>query len=236
MDKRYEIINENYKRILFDIEDTCIKIGRNPKDITFLAATKTVKPEYINHAISLGVKAIGENRVQELCEKYNNINTNNCDVQFIGNLQTNKIKSLVGKVSTIQSICTISQIEELSKRLKRENAKIKVLIEVNIGSEYSKGGVNPNHLWEFIHEASEYKEIQIDGIMAIPPICENKIDVNEHFSQMHKYFIDIKTKKKDNVFMNTLSMGMSDDYKEAVACGSTMVRIGSGLFGDRIYS
>lgn len=235
MEKSFRNLEENYKIINEKIEKSALNSGFSPKDITFLAATKTVDPVYINHAISLGLKAVGENRVQELISKYDSINLENCDCQFIGKLQTNKIKFLADKVSQIQSVDSMSQVREISKQMAKIDKTMNVLIEVNIAAEQSKGGIMPENLWEFIDQASEFKGVKINGLMSIPPICEEKYGNNKYFLKMHQYFIDIKAKKRDNISMSILSMGMSDDFEEAIACGANMVRIGSALFGNRIY-
>lgn len=239
MEKSFQEINkqieENYKYICENINEAAVKSGRRYEDITFLSATKTVDVQFINHAISLGLKAIGENRVQELLDKYEGYNLENCDLQFIGRLQSNKVKYIIDKVSQIQSADSISLIKEISRQAEKHSRVMNVLVEVNIGNEENKGGVKPEALLEFIDEAREYKGIHINGLMAIPPICDNNEEVKKYFSKMNEYYVDIKAKNIDNVTMNCLSMGMSGDYKEAIECGANMVRIGSSLFGKRVY-
>ncbi|MDO4459425.1 MAG: YggS family pyridoxal phosphate-dependent enzyme [Clostridia bacterium] len=227
-------VEENYKVITDNIAEAAIRSGRRYEDITFLAATKTVDVEVINHAISLGLDHIGENRVQELLDKYDNYNLEKCDLQFIGQLQKNKIKYIIDKVSQIQSADSMSQISEISKLAVKHDKVMNILIEVNIGREENKGGVNPDALMEFIDEAREYKGIHINGLMAIPPICEGK-ELSKYFCDMKQYYVDIKSKNIDNISMSVLSMGMSSDYAQAIECGANMVRIGSSLFGKRIY-
>lgn len=228
-------VEENYKFISNRIAEAAVKSGRKPEDITFLAATKTVAPEKINHAISCGLKAIGENRVQELLDKYDECDLAHCDLQFIGRLQSNKIKYIIDKVSQIQSVDSITQVKEISRQAIKHNIDMKILIEVNVGKEESKGGVMPEALEEFICEVSCYKGIYVNGLMAIPPICDDEKLLFEYFSNMRQYYVDIGCKKIDNVSMDILSMGMSSDYYEAILCGANMVRIGSSLFGQRIY-
>lgn len=228
-------VEENYKLICDRIAEAAVKSGRKSHDITFLAATKTVSPEKINHAISCGLSAIGENRVQELLDKYEHYDLSCCDLQFIGRLQSNKIKYIIDKVSQIQSVDSITQVKEISRQALKHDLTMKILVEVNVGKEESKGGVMPDALDEFIHEAAEYKGIFINGLMAIPPICDDNKRLMEYFSNMRQYYVDISGKKLDNVSMNILSMGMSSDYYEAILCGANMVRIGSSLFGQRIY-
>ena len=231
--ERIQIFDENYPRIQEEI--AAEKAGRRPQDITLLAATKTVPLEVINHAIDSGLSAMGENRVQELLEKYDGLHRERCDVQFIGQLQTNKVKYLVGKVSCIQSVGSVKLAKEISRLCLREGATMKVLVEVNIGREENKGGVLPEALLEFVDEARQLPGLHISGLMAIPPICEKKAELCGYFSAVRQSYVDIAAKKLDNVSMNCLSMGMSSDFQEAIACGATMVRVGSSLFGKRDY-
>ncbi|MFI3205980.1 MAG: YggS family pyridoxal phosphate-dependent enzyme [Clostridia bacterium] len=235
MEKSYDYIKENFKRLEENVQNAAIRSGRDPKEIKILAATKTVSPDKINFAIENGLNLIGENRVQELCDKYENINLKNCDCHFIGSLQTNKIKYLVDKVSLIHSIDNMRQIKELSRLLELKKKNMDVLIEVNIGDENSKSGVKKENLYEFIDQAREFSNIKIKGLMCIPPICESKTKKIGYFSQISQYYVDIMQKKLDNIYINVLSVGMSDDYEEAIECGSTMIRVGSALFGNRIY-
>ena len=173
--------------------------------------------------------------MQELLEKYDGLDRAHCDVQFIGQLQTNKVKYLMGKVSCIQSVGSVRLAREISRLCQRENTTMKVLIEVNIGREESKGGVLPEALLEVVDEVRQLPGIQVEGLMAIPPICEDVKKLRGYFSAMRQSYVDIAAKKLDNVSMNCLSMGMSSDFPEAIACGATMVRVGSLLFGKRVY-
>lgn len=228
-------INYNFNKIEENICNTAIKSGRNREDIIFLSATKTVDVEYINYAISLGLKYIGENKVQELLAKYDGYNLNNCSLQFIGHLQSNKVRQIVDKVDMIQSVDSVKLAEEVAKQSLKYNKVTDILLEVNIGNEESKSGVLSEQLEELCYYASTLEGIKVRGLMTIPPICDSKTEVSKYFSDMYKLFVDIKSKNMDNVSMDFLSMGMSGDYEEAIKCGSNMVRIGSSLFGARIY-
>ena len=232
-DEQYRYFDENFAVIRQEIAEAALKSGRNPDEVSLLAATKTVPVQVINYAISQGLTCIGENRVQELLDKYELLQLGSCDCQFIGQLQTNKVKYLVGKVSCIQSLDSMKLAEEISRQANRAGLMINTLVEVNIGREENKGGVLPEELFDFVSEAAALPGLQINGLMAIPPICEKSTELYACFSSMHQYYVDIRAKKIDNVNMNCLSMGMSSDYKEAIACGATMVRIGSSLFGKR---
>lgn len=232
-DSRLAAFDENYQRILEQIAWAAERSGRRPDEITLLAATKTVPVEVINYGISKGLRCLGENRVQELLDKYDVLDKTRCDLQFIGQLQTNKVKYLVDKVSCIQSVDSVKLAKEID-RLSQKNGKImKVLVEVNIGGEENKGGVAPDALLEFVDEIRVLPGLHVQGLMAIPPICSDEKDLFRYFSLMEQYYVDIKGKTMDNVSMETLSMGMSSDFVQAIECGATMVRVGSSLFGAR---
>ena len=234
--KRFHDVEENYKVIQERMAEAAVKSGRNPKDITLLAATKTVPVEVINHGISIGIDHIGENRVQELTDKYDRYDLNACDLQFIGHLQTNKVKYLIGKVSMIQSVDSVKLAKEISRLSTAAGSVMDILVEVNIGREKNKSGVFPEGLEDLLGEISQMQGIRVRGLMSIPPVDAEMAETMRYFSNMSKYFVDIKTKKLDNVCMDYLSMGMSHDYYEAILSGANLVRVGSALFGARIYS
>lgn len=233
--ERFCAFDENFKRVKEEIAEAAFSSGRKPEEISLLAATKTVPVEVINHAIEKGLTLMGENRVQEFLEKYGALNLRQCECQFIGTLQTNKVKYLIGKVTCIQSVDSLKLAEEISRLSQKAGMVTKILVEVNIGREEKKGGVAPEALEEFLLQISAFSGIQVQGLMAIPPICENRRKLQTYFSSMFQYYVDIREKKIDNIFMNCLSMGMSSDFKEAIQCGATMVRVGSSLFGKRNY-
>ena len=229
-------VEYNYQRINERIAEAAQKIGKKREDITFLAATKTVDAATINHAISLGLDHIGENRVQELLSKYEDYNLENCSLQFIGHLQSNKVRQIVGKVDLIQSVDSFKLAKEISAQSVKRNVHTDLLVEVNIGREENKSGVFEENLEELLCQIAELDGISVQGLMTIPPICDNKQKISQYFNKMHRLFIDISQKKLDNINMHILSMGMSDDYYEAILEGATMVRIGSALFGARNYT
>ncbi len=229
-------VEYNYKLINERIAEAAQKVGKRREDITFLAATKTVAPEVINHAISLGLDHIGENKVQELLSKYDEYNLEKCSLQFIGHLQTNKVRQIVDKVDLIQSVDSVKLANEIAKQSSKHNKKTDILVEVNIGREENKSGVFPENLEELLCEISQIEGISVKGLMAIPPICDNKHKISKYFNNMHNIFIDISQKKLDNISMTILSMGMSADYYEAILEGANMVRVGSSLFGARNYN
>lgn len=229
-------IEYNYKTICENIAKAAQKCGKNESEITFLAATKTVDATTINHAISLGLDHIGENRVQELLLKYDDYDLSKCELQFIGHLQSNKVRQVIDKVSLIQSVDSLKLASEISRQAQLKNREMDILIEVNIGKEENKTGVMPECLTDLLHQIKDLPSIHVKGLMAIPPICDNSQKICKYFDNMHKMFIDIKDKNIDNISMDVLSMGMSDDYVEAILCGSNMVRVGSALFGARNYN
>ena len=229
-------VEYNYKLINERIAEAAQKVSKSREDITFLAATKTVEPEVINHAISLGLNHIGENKVQELLSKYESYNLEKCSLQFIGHLQTNKVRQIVDKVDLIQSVDSVKLAKEIAKQSLKLNKTTDILVEVNIGREENKSGVYPENLEELLCEISKIEGISVKGLMTIPPICDNKHKISKYFNNMHNIFIDISSKKLDNISMTILSMGMSADYYEAVLEGANMVRIGSSLFGARDYT
>lgn len=235
MERSLTDIKYNYDFINEKIAEAALKAGKTRDDITFLSATKTVEPEYINYAISLGLSYIGENKVQELLSKYDQYNLENCSLQFIGHLQSNKVRQIVGKVDLIQSIDSMKLAKEVSKCSLKNNITSDILVEVNIGKEENKSGVMPEMLEELVEEISTLPAVNVKGLMTIPPICEKKDEIRRYFEKMNRLFLDISSKKLDNVSMDILSMGMSSDYYESILEGANMVRIGSALFGNRIY-
>lgn len=232
---RFTALEENYKIIKDQIAQAAVKSGRNPEDITLLAATKTVPAPVINRAIELGITCIGENKVQELCEKYDHLNLQNCDCQFIGHLQTNKVKQLIGKVSMIHSVDSVKLATEISKQSEQKGIVTNILVEVNIGKEESKGGIYLEDVEAFLRQISTLSCISVKGLMTIPPANENITKTKQYFANMYAKLVDIRSKKLDNISMDYLSMGMSADYTQAIEAGANIVRVGSALFGQRVY-
>ncbi len=232
--ERCKIFDENYADCLERIAVAAKKSGRTAEDINLLAATKTIPIEVINHAIESGVKLIGENRVQELASKLDLYNQS-ATRHFIGHLQTNKVRQVVGNVSMIESVDSLRLANEISRRSTELGIVTEILVEVNIGGEDSKSGIKPEDAERFITEISTLSGIKTEGLMTIPPICEKNEEILRYFEQMHNLFVDISGKKIDNVNMNYLSMGMSDDFEAAILCGANIVRVGTRLFGRRNY-
>ena len=236
MERSLADVEYNYRRICENIEKAAQSVGKSADDITFLAATKTVDAETINHAISLGLRYIGENRVQELLSKYDSYDLDHASLQFIGHLQTNKVRQIVGKVDLIQSVDSEKLAREISRCSEKLGITTDILLEVNIGREENKSGVLPEQLEELLEKVKDIPAVKVRGLMAIPPICENAQENCKFFDNMRHIFLDIRTKNIDNISMDILSMGMSDDYQEAIRCGANMIRVGSALFGKRNYT
>lgn len=235
VEKRFSDIEHNLDIIREKIYKAAVSAGRKPEEVTLMAVTKTVEPIFINHAIENGINLIGENKVQEFLSKKPYLNLEGCQAHLIGHLQTNKVKQIVSEVSMIQSLDSLKLAKEISKRSCEKGIVTPCLIEVNIGQEESKTGLELASLEELIGEVSLLEGVKIKGLMTIPPICDAEKELDKYFSQMHKIFVDIKNKKLDNIDMCILSMGMSSDYESAVRNGSTLVRVGSSIFGPRIY-
>ena len=235
MARSLDDVTYNYQVICENIAKAAASVGKTPQDITFLAATKTVDAETINHAIALGLRYIGENRVQELLSKYDDYDLDHASLQFIGHLQSNKVRQIVGKVDLIQSVDSEKLAREIARCSQKQGITTDILLEVNIGREENKSGVLPELLPELLEKVKDIPHIRVRGLMAIPPICENSQENSKFFDNMRKFFLDIKGKNIDNISMDILSMGMSDDYEEAIKCGANMIRVGSALFGARNY-
>ena len=235
VEERFKNIEYNLNVIRERIAKSAERSGRDASQIELMAVTKTVEPIFINHAISCGITLIGENKVQEFLGKKDFLTLDNCRAHLIGHLQTNKVRQIIPHVSMIQSVDSVKLAKEISKRSLGEGIVSECLVEVNIAAEQSKTGLELSALEETVCEIALLQGIKVKGLMTIPPICENDKTLYEFFSKMRQLFIDIKSKKIDNVDMDILSMGMSGDYEAAIECGSTLVRVGSAIFGPRLY-
>ena len=228
-------IAENVARIKQEMAAAAMAAGRDPKEVLLCAATKMNDSENVRQAIAAGVDCCGENRVQELTQKLSENAYEGAPVHFIGHLQTNKVKQVVGKVSLIHSVDSQRLLEAVNKEAGKQGIVQDILLEINIGDEDSKSGFDKTSVWEVLEKISDFSNIRVRGLMAIPPICQNPTDNHKFFQEMCKLSVDITAKKYDNVSVEILSMGMSDDYADAIACGSTMIRVGTAIFGSRGY-
>ena len=228
-------IAENIARIREQMNQAATAAGRDPSEILLCAATKMNDADAVRQAIAAGVDCCGENRVQELTQKLSKNAYEGAPVHFIGHLQTNKVKQVVGKVSLIHSVSSLRLLTAIDKEAARQGICQDILLEINIGKEESKSGMLPEELPQILEAAGKCSNIRVLGLMAIPPICENPTGNHKFFQEMCNLSVDIMAKKYDNVYVNVLSMGMSDDFADAIACGSTMIRVGTAIFGSRVY-
>ena len=229
-------IAENVARIRAEMTSAAIAAGRDPSEILLCAATKMNDAEAVREAIRAGVDCCGENRVQELSAKLADHAYEGAPVHFIGHLQTNKVKQVVGKVDLIQSVDSEHLLAAIHKEAKKQGIVQNILLEVNVGAEESKSGFAPEEVLPLLDKISEYPNIRVKGLMAIPPISEKHGDNVKYFEKMCKISVDIIEKKYDNVKVECMSMGMSGDYIDAIRCGSTMIRVGTAIFGPRDYT
>jgi len=228
-------IAENVARIKAQMAEAAIAAGRDPREILLCAATKMNDAENVRQAIAAGVDCCGENRVQELTQKLAQNAYEGAPVHFIGHLQTNKVKQVVGKVSLIHSVDSLRLLEAINKEAAKQGIVQDILLEINIGNEDSKSGFDRDDLPAILAKMGDFSNIHVCGLMAIPPICQNSTDNHKFFQEMCNLSVDITAKKYDNVSVEIMSMGMSDDFTDAIACGSTMIRVGTAIFGARGY-
>lgn len=236
-DTRFIAISENIKVIKNEINEAAIKSGRKPEDVRLMAVTKTVDPVYINYAIKeCGIDLIGENKVQEFLSKRDELKLQGVEKHLIGHLQTNKVKKIINEIDMIQSVDSVRLAKVISDAASKTSSNIDILLEINIGDEESKTGFDKVIFNESLAEISELPFLNVKGLMTIPPICHDVLTLEKYFDGMNEYFNEIKSKKLFGNDFNILSMGMSGDYKEAVLHGSNLVRVGSLIFGARIYN
>lgn len=224
----FEDIRENYLRICDNVSNACAKAGRADKP-KIMAVTKTVSPERVNCAIELGVGLLGENRVQEFMDKRESYSP--AEVHFIGSLQSNKVKYIIDKVSMIHSVDNLRLAEEIDRRAGQHGLVMDILTEINIGEEETKSGISAQNAEAFCNEIIRFENIRLRGLMCIPPPgCSESV-----FASMRELFENLRSKleNKENIKLDTLSMGMSGDYETAIKYGATIIRIGSSLFGYR---
>ena len=228
-------IAENIARIRAQMDAAAISAGRDPKQILLCAATKMNDADAVRQAIAAGVDCCGENRVQELLQKSEQNAYEGKPVHFIGHLQTNKVRQVVGKVDLIQSVDSVRLLQAIQDQAQKCGICQDILLEVNIAQEDSKSGFTADALSPVLEKMTDFGNIRVRGLMAIPPICQNKTDNHKFFQEIYQLSVDITAKKYDNVRVDILSMGMSGDFEDAIACGSTMIRVGTAIFGARNY-
>lgn len=234
-EERKKELSENYVRVLEMIE-AAKKTRGGDKPVTLLAATKTVPAEDICYLIeNCGLKLCGENHAQEFTDKYDAVRAAGAEMDFIGHIQTNKVKYIVGKARLIHSLDSIKLAEEINSRAEKLGVEQKVLVEVNIGEEENKTGVNPGEVGEFLKELETYPAIKVCGMMTMAPKCEEINEFRKYFKESYRIFLDFFAKKTHNIGEPVLSMGMSDSFECAIEEGADIVRLGSIIFGKRKY-
>ncbi len=229
----YTYIRGNLEEIQGNIRSACEKSGRNPDEVTLVAVTKTVEADVMNAAIDLGVTIVGENRVQEIRRKFDDVKP--VSWHQIGHLQRNKVKYIADKVDMIHSVDSIRLAEEISDKAQKFGRTIDILIQVNVAGESQKFGIDDETLTEMLTEISKLEGIKVKGLMLIAPFADDPETVRPIFRRMKEIFDSTKNSNYDNVEMKYLSMGMTGDYEVAIEEGANMVRIGSGIFGKRTY-
>lgn len=229
-------ITENVALVRRNMERAALAAGRDPKEILLVAATKMNDADRVREAVAAGVDICGENRVQEMLEKNALGAYEGAPLHFIGHLQKNKVKQVVGLASLIHGADSRELLQTISRIAEGRGLTQDVLLEVNIGQEPSKSGFRAEEIPEVLAFAAALPALRVRGLMAIPPVCASPEDNRPFFLRMKQLFVDNGEKKYDNVFMDFLSMGMSDDYEEAIACGANMVRVGTAIFGPRHYT
>lgn len=229
------MLKENLQKTEANIAGACDRAGRRREDVTLIAVSKTKPIETLKAAYDMGIRVFGENKVQELVEKYEAL-PKDIHWHMIGHLQRNKVKYIIDKVDLIHSVDSVRLAETIDKEAKKHNLTANILIEVNVAKEDTKFGVLPEELDDVIDEISHFSNINVCGLMTIAPFVENAEENRAIFARLRKLSVDIASKNIDNVNVSLLSMGMTNDYEVAIEEGATMVRVGTGIFGERDYS
>ena len=228
------MLKENLAQVEKNIEEACKKAGRDRSDVTLIAVSKTKPVSMLQEIYDENIRHFGENKVQELCDKIEQL-PEDIHWHMIGHLQRNKVKYIVGKVDLIHSVDTYRLAEEINIQAKKKNVVVPILVEVNIAEEESKFGISKEDAILLVEEISHLENVRIKGLMTIAPYVENSEDNRQYFQKIKQLSVDITNKNIDNVSMEILSMGMTGDYMVAIEEGATMVRVGTGIFGERNY-
>lgn len=228
------MITENLEQVRKNIDEACRMAGRDPKEVTLIAVSKTKPVSMLKEAYDAGARCFGENKVQEIMDKHPQLPE---DIQWhmIGHLQRNKVKYIVDKVSMIHSVDSLRLAQTIEQEAAKHNVCVPVLLEVNVAQEESKFGLKMDEVLPLIETIADFPHIKVQGLMTIAPYVENAEDNRDFFRQLKKLSVDIEAKNINNVRMSVLSMGMTGDYQVAVQEGATMVRVGTGIFGERNY-
>ena len=234
MDERINEIAQNIKIVRDNIEKACSRCGRDPKEVTLIAVSKTKPVEDVRTAMAAGMEYFGENKVQELTMKMDTI-TEPLHWNMIGHLQKNKVKYIVGRAELIHSVDSLDLAQKIQSEAAKKNAVANILLEVNVSGEESKFGIRPEQLEDLVRQIAVLPNVHIKGLMTVAPFTEDPEENRQYFRNLRNLAVDIKSKNIDNVTMSVLSMGMTGDYMVAIEEGATMVRVGTGIFGKRNY-
>lgn len=229
------MLKENLQSVEENIKKACEKAGRKREDVTLIAVSKTKPVEMLQEIYDQNIRDFGENKVQEMCDKME-VLPKDIKWHMIGHLQTNKIKYIIGKTELIHSVDSLHLAQEISKQAVNHNVQADILIEINIANEQTKFGIDAGDTIQLVREIAELPNIHIKGLMTIAPFVENPEDNRLYFRRIHQLSVDITKENIDNVSMDVLSMGMTGDYMAAIEEGATMVRVGTGIFGERNYN
>ena len=229
------MLADNYRQVLNNIQDACQAVGRDPKEVTLVAVSETKPVEMLQQVYDAGARVFGENKVQEIMDKYDHL-PGDIRWQMIGHLQRNKVKYIVDKVDMIHSVDSYRLAQTIETEAAKKNVTVSVLLEVNVAEEESKFGLKMDEVLPLVQQISELPHVQVKGLMTIAPFVSNPEDNREIFRKLKKLSVDIEAKNINNTTMSVLSMGMTGDYMVAVQEGATMVRVGTGIFGERDYS
>ena len=229
------MLREQLQEVEEKIQAACDRAGRQRSEVTLIAVSKTKPIAVLQEAYDIGVRVFGENKVQELTEKYEAL-PDDIHWHMIGHLQTNKVKYIVDKAELIHSVDSVKLAQVIEKEAEKKNCIASILIEVNVAGDESKFGLKVDEVIPFIEKIASFKHIRVCGLMTIAPFVENPEDNRPIFENLHKLSVDIKNKNIDNVNVSILSMGMTNDYEVAIEEGATMVRVGTGIFGARDYA
>ena len=226
---------QNYDKVLENIKSACKSSGRKESEVTLIAVSKTKPVSDIQELYNHGVRVFGENKVQELCDKYEEL-PKDIKWHMIGHLQRNKVKYIIDKVELIHSVDSVRLARQIEEEAAKKNVRVDILIEVNVAGEESKFGLKTEEVPDIVTQIAGFPHVSIKGLMTIPPFAENPEDNRKYFNKLKQLAVDIKAKNIDNVNMATLSMGMTGDYTAAVTEGASYVRVGTGIFGERNIS
>ena len=229
------MLKENLTKVEENIQKACDKAGRKRSEVTLIAVSKTKPVEMLQEIYDEGIREFGENKVQEMCEKME-LMPQDIKWNMIGHLQTNKVKYIIGKTSLIHSVDSLKLAEEIQKQAVKHDVTADILVEVNIANEESKFGISKDETIQMVRDIAKLDHLKIKGLMTIAPFVKDPEDNRLYFREIKQLSVDINNQNIDNVSMDVLSMGMTGDYMVAIEEGATMVRVGTGIFGERNYN